>query len=75
MVDFPDRCRSQVVQRHLKDILANLFGVLRVVGQRLRVGNHDVDFIVTIGILQLHPLFERPCIMAYMEAPGRTVPG
>ncbi|MBQ7364153.1 MAG: FGGY-family carbohydrate kinase, partial [Clostridia bacterium] len=36
------------------DILADLFGIVRVVGERLRVGDHDVGFVECAGVLQLH---------------------
>jgi len=46
----------KIVQRDLHNVLAHALRVLGVVGQRLRVRNHDVNFVIFSGILQLHAL-------------------
>ena len=46
----------QIVQRDLHNVLAHALWVLGVVGQRLCVRNHDVNFVIFSGILQLHAL-------------------
>ena len=66
---------GQIVQRHLHDVAAHLFGMLGVVGERLRVGDHDVDFVVFAGILQPDALLERADVMPHMETAGRAVAG
>ena len=43
--------RREVVQRDFHDVLAHALGMLGVVGQRLRVCDHNVNLIVFAGIL------------------------
>ena len=45
---------GQIIQRHLQNVLAHLLRVVRIVGQRLCVCNHDVNFIEFTGVLQLY---------------------
>ena len=66
---------GQIVQRHLQDVLAHLLRVVGVVGQRLRVGDHDKDIIIFAGVLQPHPLLQRADIVANVQAAGGTVAG
>ena len=47
---------GQIIQRYLHDILADLFRMLRIVGQRLGIGDHNIDLIERPGILKPYPL-------------------
>ena len=66
---------GQIVQRHLQNVLAHLLRVVGVIGQRLRVGDHDKDLIVLAGVLQAHPLLQGTDIVAHMQAAGGAVAG
>ena len=66
---------GQIVQCHLQNVLAHLLRVVGVIGQRLRVGDHDKDLVVLAGILQPHPLLQRADIVANVQAAGGTVAG
>ena len=66
---------GQVVQRHLQDVLAHLLRVVGVVGQRLRIGDHDVDLIELAGILQADALFQGADVVAHMQAACGAVAG
>ena len=66
---------GEIVQGNLDDILANLFRVLEIVGQRLRVGDHDEDFVEFAGVLKLHAAPERPDIVSDMKFAGGSVTG
>ena len=43
---------SEVVECHLDDVLANLLGVVGIIGQRLHVGHEHEHLFVVAGILQ-----------------------
>ena len=45
---------GQVIQRHLDDILADLFRIVHIVRQRLSVRNHNINLIKFPGILQFY---------------------
>ena len=62
-----------VVERDFDDILTNLLGIVHIVGQCLRIGDHDVYFIVLARILQLNAPLERADVMSEMKPPRRTV--
>ena len=55
---FRINAACQIVQRDLNDILPYLFRMLRVVRQRLRIRNHDIDLIELTGILQPDTSFQ-----------------
>ena len=50
---------GEVVQSHLDDVLAHLFGVVGVVGECLCVGDHDEDPVEFSGVLEFHAAPER----------------
>ena len=56
----------KIIQRDLNDIVADLGGVVRIVGQRLIVRYQDVDLIELAGVLQLHTALQRSDIMTEM---------
>ena len=66
---------GQVIQRNLQNVLAHFFRIIRIVRQSLRIRNHNKNFIVFTGILQLYPALQRAYIMAQMQLAGRTVSG
>ena len=66
---------GQIVQCHLQDVLAHLLRVVGVVGQCLRIGDHDKDLVIFAGVLQPHPLLQRADIVANVQAAGGTVAG
>ena len=72
---FGVEAAGQVVERHLDDVLAHLFGVVGVVGERLRVGDHDEDLLELSGVLQLHAAAQRTYIVAEVQFAGRPVSG
>ena len=43
----------QIIQDHIDDIVPDLAGVIGVVGQRLVIGDQDVDLIIFTGVLKL----------------------
>ena len=64
----------EVVERHLDDVLAHLFRVVGVVGERLRVGNHDEDALVFARILQLDAAAQRAYVVSQVKFSGGAVP-
>ena len=66
---------GEIVERYLEDVAADFLGVLRVVGERLRVGYHYVDFVEFPGVLERHAALERAYVMSHVEAARRTVAG
>ena len=66
---------GQVIESHLDNILADFLGVLRIIGERLGICDHNVDLIVLAGVLKLHTLRKRTHIMAHMKASGGAVSG
>lgn len=64
----------EIVERHLHNVAPHLFGVLGIVGQRLRVRNHDEDFVEFARVLKFYTLLERPDVMPDMESSCRSVP-
>ena len=67
--------RRQIIQRYIDDVPANLLRIVRIVRQRLRVRDHDVDFVVIAAVLQLHSAAQRSYIMSDVKTPRRTVTG
>ena len=63
----------KVVERDLDYVLTNLFGVVGVVGQCLRVSYHDENLLELARILQLHTASQRADEVSQMEASRRTV--
>ena len=55
---FRINAACQIVQRDLNDILPLPFPDARVVRQRLRIRNHDIDLIELTGILQSDTSFQ-----------------
>ena len=51
---FRIKSAGKVIQCYLQNVLAHLLRVVRIVGQRLCICNHDVNFIEFTGVLQLH---------------------
>ena len=49
--------------------------MLRIIGKRLRIGNHDVYFVEFTRILQFDTLLERTDVVTDMKPPGRAVTG
>ncbi len=47
---------GHVVQRHLQNVLAYLAGVVEVVGEGLRVGDHEVELLEFAAVLQNDPV-------------------
>ena len=66
---------GEVVERYLEDVAADFLGVLGVVGERLRVGYHYVDFVEFPGVLERHAALERAYVMSNVEAARRAVAG
>ena len=76
MVDFLGvDAAGEVVERYLEDVAADFLGVLGVVGERLRVGYHYVDFVEFPGVLERHAPLERAYVMSHVEAARRAVAG
>ena len=66
---------GQIIQRNLQNILTNLFRIVCVISQCLCICNHNEDFIVFTGILQLYAASQGTNIMSQMQFAGRTVAG
>lgn len=64
---------GQVVQRHVDDVVPDLAGIVRIVGERLIVRDEDVHLVKAAGVLQLHPPPERADIVPQVQPPGRAV--
>ena len=65
----------EVVQRHFDDILTHLFRVVGIVGERLRIGDHNEYFVELARVLQLDAAAERTHEVAQMEPARGTVAG
>ena len=66
---------GQIVERDLHDVLTDLLRVLGVVGQRLRVRDHNIDLIELARILKPDALAQRADVVADVQTAGRTVAG
>ena len=66
---------GHIVQCDLNNILPYLLRILDVVGQCLRIGDHDKCLFIFSGVLQLHTSSQRAHIMTYMESSCRSVSG
>lgn len=64
---------GEVIQGHLQNVFPDFVGMVGIVGEGLRVGDHDVDPVKFAGILQLHPAAQRADIVAQMQPPGGAV--
>ena len=47
--------------------------MLGIVGQRLRVGNHNINVVVCAAVLQLHAFAKRADVMTYMQSAGGAI--
>ena len=65
----------EVVQRHFDDILTHLFRVVGIVGERLRIGDHNEYFVELARVLQLDAAAERTHEVAQVEPARGTVAG
>ena len=72
---FRVQAASQIVQRHLDDILAHLLGIINIIGQGLCIGNKDIHLVVIALVLQLHTTAEATHVMTDMKPARRTVAG
>ncbi len=64
---------GQVIQRHLKDVVPHLLGMVEVVGQRLGVGDHEEQLFKLAAVLQRNAVAEGAHKMSHMKPPGGTV--
>jgi hypothetical protein len=53
----------KIIERDLGDVCAHFVGIVEIVRKRLRVCNHNVDFVKFTAVLQLHAAFERAYVM------------
>ena len=65
----------KVVEGDFDDVLAHFFGVVGVVGQRLRVGDHDEDAFELARLLQFDAAAQRTHVVSQMKPARRTVAG
>ena len=72
---FRVNAAGKVVQRHFKDVVAHFFRIVGIVGQSLRIGQHDVDFIKFARILQQNALFERSGEVSDVQLTRGAIPG
>ena len=72
---FRVQTASQIVQRHLDDILAHLLRIVNIIGQGLCIGNKDIHLVVIALVLQLHTTAEATHVMTNMKPARRTVAG
>ena len=49
--------------------------MIRIVGKRLRIGNHNIYFVEFAGVLKLHATLQGPYVMSDMKPSGRPVSG
>ena len=66
---------SEVVESDLAHISSDLLRIVRIVRERLRVSDHDVDVVEFAGVLQLDTLTQGADVVADMKAAGRAVAG
>ena len=45
---------GQIIQRHFNNILTHLLRIVCIIGQRLRICDHNKNLIIFSGILKLH---------------------
>ena len=57
----------KIIERDFRDIRAHLFGIIKIIGERLRVGDHHVDLVEFTAILQFHAPFERAHVVPDMQ--------
>ena len=65
----------EVVQRDFDDVLTHLFRIVGVVGERLRVGDHDEYLVEFSRVLQFDAAAQRTYEMTQMKAARGTVAG
>ena len=58
-----DTCR-EIIEGDLDDVITYLLRVIPVIGERLVVGNEDVDLVELAGVLKLHSPLERTYIVS-----------
>ena len=64
-----------IVQSHLHDVLAHLAGVVEVVGESLRVGDHKEQLLEFAAVLQNDAVAEGADVVTHVQASGGTVAG
>ena len=65
----------EIVECHFDDVLSDLLGIVKVVGERLRVRNHDHGSLILAGILQRDSSAKRTHIVAHVQSARRAVSG
>ena len=63
------------IESDLAHISSDLLRIVRIVRERLRVSDHDVDVVEFTGVLQLDTLTQGADVVADMKAAGRAVAG
>ena len=59
---------GKVVHGHLQEVVLDLLRMLRIVRQRLGIGNHDEDLVELAAVLQGNAFLERAHVMAHMQS-------
>ena len=67
--------RREVIERHLHDVLPHLFGIVRIVRERLCVGDHDEYALEFARVLQFDAAAQRSDVMPQMEPARGAVAG
>ena len=65
----------QIVQYYVDDVVSDLSGVVRIVGQRLVIGDQNIDLVEFAGILELYASLQRSDIVTEMQPSRRAVTG
>ena len=73
---FPGvKTARHIVQSHLHDVLAHLAGVVEVVGESLRVGDHKEQLLEFAAVLQNDAVAEGADVVTHVQTSGGTVAG
>ena len=64
---------GEIIERHFRDVGTHLFGIVEIVGEGLRIRNHDINFIVFSAVLQFYSALQGPDVMPDMQFSRRSV--
>ena len=72
---FGVKAYREVVEHNVDDVVADFRRVVGVVGQRLVVGDKNVNLVKLAGVLELNAPFERAHIVTEVKPAGGAVAG
>ena len=70
---FRINAAGHIVQRHLQNVVPYLLGMIKIIGQRLRVGDHEKQLLESSAVLQRDAVAQGAYIVPHMKPTGRPV--